>query len=65
MHLSITSPGNILLGKSVSRLAKPSVINVPQIVTLDKSFLTECVGSVPARVLRGVVAGMRLVLELE
>ena len=59
------APGNVLLGKDASNLPRTSVINVSQIVTLDKSFLTESVGSVPARVLRDVEAGMRLVLDLE
>ena len=58
------APGNVLLEKDASRLPRTSVINVSQVVTLDKSFLTECVGSVPARILRDVEAGMRLVLDL-
>ena len=59
------APGNILIEKDESILSKTSVINVSQIVTLDKSFLTERVGSVSARVLRDVEAGMRLVLDME
>ncbi len=59
------APGNVLLEKKASRLSRPSVINVSQIVTIDKSFLTECVGSVPASVLRNVKAGIKLVLDLD
>ena len=59
------APGNILLEKRISKLPKTSVINVSQIVTLDKSFLTECVGSVPSAVLRNVEAGIKTVLGLE
>ena len=58
------APGNVLVEKDASKLSKTSVINVSQIVTLDKSFLTEYVGSVPIRVLRDVEAGMRLALDL-
>jgi len=59
------APGNVMLEKPASKLPSRSVINVSQIVTLDKSFLTEYVASVPAKVLRDVNAGMRLVLDLE
>jgi mRNA interferase MazF len=38
-----SAPANILLEKAVSGLAKTSVINFSQIVTIDKSRLTELV----------------------
>ena len=58
------APGNVLLESSVSNLAKASVINVSQIVTLDKRYLTECAGALPARIMREVEAGIKLVLDL-
>ncbi len=58
------APGNVMLGKRESRLSKDSVINVSQLVTLDKSFLVDRVTTIaPARV-REVEDGLRLVLSL-
>lgn len=56
------APGNLRLGKSDSGLPKPSVINVSQILTIDKSLLTQRVKSLPAAVMQRVDAGLKLVL---
>lgn len=58
------APGNVLLPKGVSNLPKESVINVSQIITIDKSFLTECVGAVSKGCLRKVEDGIKLILDL-
>lgn len=58
------APGNILLEKNESNLFKTSVINVSQIVTLDKSFLTECVGTIRKKLLQKVEQGIKLALDL-
>ncbi|WP_198145895.1 type II toxin-antitoxin system PemK/MazF family toxin [Desulfonatronovibrio magnus] len=58
------APGNIILPKKKSKLPKESVINVSQIITIDKSFLTEKVNSLPMSVMLQVDEGMRLVLNL-
>lgn len=58
------APGNIMLSKKKSKLPKESVINVSQIITIDKSFLTEKVNSLPMAVMLQVEEGMRLVLNL-
>lgn len=58
------APGNVLLSKRQSGLRKDSVVNVSQIVTLDKSFLTGRAGRlVPAKQAE-VDEGLRLVLGL-
>ena len=36
------APGNVLLPRGVSGLSRDSVVNVSQILTLDKTFLVEC-----------------------
>jgi mRNA interferase MazF len=36
-----SAPGNILLKKRITGLAKDSVVNVSQVVSLDKSIITE------------------------
>ena len=58
------APGNVSLTKRLTGLPKDSVANVSQIVTLDKRFLTRRAGLVPARQLRRIESGMRLVLGL-
>jgi mRNA interferase MazF len=58
------SPGNVRMGKSESGLAKPSVVNVSQVVTLDRQLLTQRVRAVPGTTMRHVDEGLRLVLGL-
>jgi mRNA interferase MazF len=58
------APGNVMLAKRQSRLKRDSVINVSQLLTLDKSFLTERVGRVPTREWSLLQDGLRLVLAL-
>jgi len=58
------APGNVLLERKHSRLKKSSVVNVSQIVTLDKRVLTERVGSLPRRVMAAVDGGLKLALNL-
>jgi mRNA interferase MazF len=35
------APGNVFLPKKISGLPKDSVVNISQVITVDKSFLTE------------------------
>jgi len=58
------APGNVRLPARGTGLAKLSVVNVSQIITVDKSFLTERVGHLPPRVLVEVDEGLRLVLSV-
>jgi mRNA interferase MazF len=58
------SPGNVRMGRSESGLAKPSVVNVSQVVTLDRQLLTQRVRAVPGSTMRHVDEGLRLVLGL-
>ena len=58
------APGNVLLSKKESGLPKKSVINVSQLITVDKSFFTEKIGSIGILKLKEVEAGVRLVLSL-
>jgi mRNA interferase MazF len=59
------APGNVRVGKRESGLPKPSVVNVSQILTLDKSRLEEKVKAIPRSVLRDVDSGLLRVLQLE
>ncbi len=58
------APGNIRLTRRQSRLAKESVINVSQLVTLDRSFLARRVIRLTPKDLAQLDAGLRLVLAL-
>jgi mRNA interferase MazF len=58
------APGNVELGKRQSQLPKRSVVNVSQIVTLDRSYLTERVAQLDESTMRSVDKGLRLVLAL-
>lgn len=58
------APGNVLLPARSSGLSRDSVVNVSQLLTLDRSFLTEQAGSLPPRLERLVDEGLRIVLQL-
>lgn len=56
------APGNLRLGKADSGLAKPSVVNVSQIITLDRQLLVERIKALPAQCVARLNEGLRLVL---
>ena len=58
------APGNVRIGKSDSGLPQPSVINVSQLITLDRSILTSKVKALPSAVMDKVDSGLKLVLSL-
>jgi mRNA interferase MazF len=57
------APGNLLLRKGEANLPRPSVVNVSQVVTVDKSILKEKIGTLSRQRILEIVAGLRLVLE--
>ena len=54
------APGNIFISKKQSGLNKESVINVSQIITVDKSVLTEKVKSLPNKTMIDIEIGLKL-----
>lgn len=58
------APGNVLVTADETGLPRDSVINVSQIITVDKTFLTERVGQIGERTMHLVDAGIRTVLAL-
>ncbi len=58
------APGNVALKRRASGLTKDSVVNVSQLITIDKQLLDARVGRAPPETLREIDAGMRLVLAL-
>jgi mRNA interferase MazF len=58
------APGNILLSSKKSKLPKESVINISQIITIDKSFLTEKIYTLSNEIITSVNDSLRLILKL-
>ena len=58
------APGNVRISKSDSALPKSSVVNISQILTIDRQFLSERIGALPARVMDRVNEGLKLVLSV-
>jgi mRNA interferase MazF len=58
------APGNVLLRAGLTGLARDSVVNVSQLLTLDRGFLTEQAGALPARLQHAVDKGLRMILQL-
>lgn len=58
------APGNVRLTKSEVGLPKASVINVSQLITLDRLLLTSRVKTLSSKVMSQVDEGLRLVLAL-
>ncbi len=58
------APGNLPLPRGSVGLERESVVNVSQVVTVDKRFLMERAGRLSGSQLRLVEEGLRLVLAL-
>lgn len=58
------APGNVRVAKTDSGLRQPSVVNVSQLITLDRTILADKVKTVPGTIMDKVDDGLRLVLGL-
>jgi len=58
------APGNMRLAPRDSSLPRESVVDISQVVTLDRRFLTERVSRISEKLMEGVNAGLQLVLAL-
>lgn len=58
------APGNVSITARASRLPVDSVINVSQVITIDKNLLTEFVSTLPNKKMEKVEEGLRLILNL-
>jgi mRNA interferase MazF len=56
-------PGNVLLSPGEADLSEQSVVNVSQVVTVDKSQLRTRIGALSPERTREVLRGINLVLE--
>ena len=58
----VAAPGNLLLGKSLTGLPRPSVANASAITALDKRILTERVGRISRQKITVILANIDVVL---
>jgi len=59
------APGNFSVSKKDSGLSKESVVNISQLLTLDKSFLVEKSKKIPELKLIRLNEGLKLVLSIQ
>ena len=57
------APGNVLLKKGEANLPKASVVNVSQILTVDKAELVECTGTLSVASAVAVRDGLHLLFD--
>jgi len=60
----LKSPGNVMLKKGTGGVKKDCVINITQILTVDKSDLEERIGSLPDKILKKTIAGISLLIKV-
>ena len=58
------APGNVALTKAVSGLKRTSVVNVSQVLTLDRSLLAQRIKAIPNEVMSKVTEGLQLAMGL-
>ncbi len=56
-------PGNVLLKKGEANLPKASVVNITQIITLNKSELEEKIGTLSPKRIEEINNGIKLLIE--
>ena len=57
------SPGNVTLNKGEANLSKKSVVNITQIFTVNKSDLSEKIGTLSKQQINQILEGIRLLTE--
>ena len=57
------APGNVLLKKGEANLPKDSVVNISQIITIDKSDFLERIGHLNQGRIKQIIEGIRLLIE--
>jgi mRNA interferase MazF len=57
------APGNVLLKKGEANLSKASVVNISQILTVDKAELVACIGKLTGTAAGAVRDGLHLLFD--
>jgi len=64
-NLSLANaPGNVRVSAKSTGLSKPSVINVSQLITIDRRYISEKVRLLDMSIMNQVEDGLRLILGL-
>ena len=56
------APGNVVIAQTDSGLPKACVANVSHLLTIDKEFLQQCVGTLPPLIVGSVLDGIDILL---
>ncbi len=56
------APGNVRIGKTDSGLSKPSVVNVSQLLTVDRAILKQRMRTLNSEAMSKVNEGLKLLL---
>ncbi|MDX1959848.1 MAG: type II toxin-antitoxin system PemK/MazF family toxin [Leptospiraceae bacterium] len=59
-----SAPGNVFLTRKETNLSKDSVVNVSQIITLDRERFIRKVSNLKSNSIKKIDEGLRLVLDL-
>jgi mRNA interferase MazF len=59
-----SAPGNVHVSSRSSGLSKPSVVNVSQLFSLDRTRLTERIKGVDTQSMNQIDEGLRLIMNL-
>ncbi len=57
------APGNVLLKKGEANLPRAGVVNISQILTIDKAELADCAGQLSGTAARAVRDGLHLLFD--
>ena len=57
-------PGNVLIDTAASGLEQDSVVNITQVITIDRHLLLKRIGALPQNLLQRVEQGLRLIQGL-
>lgn len=57
------APGNVTLNKGEANLEKESVVNISQVVTVNKSDLSEKIGSLSSGKIKEIINGIKLLVD--
>jgi mRNA interferase MazF len=58
-----SAPGNVMLNKGEGNLPKSSVVNISQVMTVDKADLTEKIGQLSKKRVEEIISGFEILLK--
>lgn len=58
-------PGNVILEKGVANMPWEGVVNVSQMMSIEKKKIEDKIGTLPGYLMNKVSDGLKLIMELE